>query len=60
MSRYQDFMSDAKSELPNRNDDELTEQFYLLQLFESQYTPDDGDFTTYLFNRLHSYHQSMN
>ncbi len=59
MSRYQNFMSDAQSELSHRSDDELTEQFYLLQLFESQYTPDDGDFTTYLVNRLSSYHQSL-
>lgn len=59
MSHYQGFMNDVKAELPNRTDDELTEQFYLLQLFESQYTPDDGDFTTYLVNRLSSYHQSL-
>ncbi len=56
MSHYQDFMDVAKVEVPNRSNDDLAEQFYLLQLFESQYTPEDGDLETYLVNRLSSYH----
>jgi len=56
MSNYQGFMDDAISEFPNRSNDELSEQFYLLQLFEAQYTPEDGDLKTYLINRLSSYH----
>ena len=56
MSNYQGFMDAAISEFPHRSNDELSEQFYLLQLFEAQYTPEDGDLETYLINRLSSYH----
>ena len=41
-------------------EDEMTDIFYLLQLFESQYnSKTDGDLTEYLTSRLRSYN-SMN
>ncbi len=58
-SHYNGFMDDATAALPNRSEDELTEVFYLLELFSSQYTPEDGDYTEYLKTRLMSYHTSL-
>ena len=44
----------------NRTEDEMTEMFYLLRLFESQYNPEtDGDLQIYLFTRLESYHSTV-
>ena len=58
-SNYKGFMNVTTAALPNRSEDELTEVFYLLELFTSQYTPEDGDYTEYLKVRLASYHTSL-
>jgi len=55
----EDFINDAQEKLPHRDDDELTEVFYLLKLFESQWTPDDGEMSDYLVKRLSDYHRSQ-
>ena len=59
-SDLENFLIGARPALPGRNDDELTELFYLLELFKSQYTESDGDFMTYLNARLISYHSMDN
>ncbi len=48
-------MDDAKQALPNRSEDNLTELFYAMELFKSQYKPTDGNFKEYLLGRLESY-----
>ena len=54
-SNLNNFVTEATSKL-SRTEDEMTDIFYLLQLFESQYNSEtDGDLTEYLTSRLSSY-----
>ena len=40
--------------------DSVEQQFYLLDIFNSQYNPEtDGDRETYLMRRLMSYHENL-
>ena len=59
ISNYNGFMSAATAAQPNRSEDNLTEIFYLLEIFTSQYTPEDGDYTEYLEMRLQPYQTSL-
>ena len=55
LEHYQGFMADAKQALPDRSEGSLTELFYAMELFKSQYKPTDGNFKEYLLGRLKSY-----
>lgn len=59
-SDLENFLVGARPALPGRSDDELTELFYLLELFSSQYKESDGDYQEYLNARLVSYHSMDN
>jgi hypothetical protein len=52
---YQGFMARVKQALPDKPEDSLTELFYAMELFKSQYKPTDGNFEEYLLGRLNSY-----
>ena len=55
MSKLDRFIIDAGKVLPDRTEDDLTEIFYLLELFNSQYTEEDGNKARYLHKRLVTY-----